>query len=450
MGDKLNRRSKVSNKYIKFWAATLGLLGEIGIYWILWANIYNPLMSRFLWWKGVLLVVCVYTLLLFFFQQMYGGLKIGYLRGSNIVYSQLLAITLTNGISYLQNCLMEAKVLPVSGFALIELLQCGFVLLWTLIFQKVYAALFPPRRLLLVHGSRPAFQLMDKINTRDDKYILAAAIHASQGLDVIIESARNYDAIVLGDIPSGERNRFLKACFQNDIRCYTVPKISDILMRTSEELHIFDSPLYLSRNEGLNPEQELGKRIEDILIAGTGILLFSPLYLMIALLVKLEDGGSILYKQNRLTKDGREFQIYKFRTMRMNAEAESGPVLASEQDIRITRVGRVLRACRMDELPQLFNILHGEMSVVGPRPERPELAHRIQEEMPEFAYRLKVKAGLTGYAQIYGKYNTDAYDKLKLDLSYIREYSVLLDLKLILLTIKILFMKESTEGVSRQ
>ena len=136
--------------------------------------------------------------------------------------------------------------------------------------------------------------------------------------------------------------------------------------------------------------------------------------------------------------------------MRMNAEAESGPVLASEQDIRITRVGRVLRACRMDELPQLFNILHGEMSVVGPRPERPELAHRIQEEMPEFAYRLKVKAGLTGYAQIYGKYNTDAYDKLKLDLSYIREYSVLLDLKLILLTIKILFMKESTEGVSRQ
>lgn len=155
----------------------------------------------------------------------------------------------------------------------------------------------------------------------------------------------------------------------------------------------------------------------------------------------------MFYKQKRLTKDGKIFDIYKFRTMIQNAEKETGARLASEHDPRILPVGRLLRRTRLDELPQIFNILKGEMSIVGPRPERPELAAEIEKEIPEFSYRLKVKAGLTGYAQVYGKYNTTSYDKLKLDLTYIRSYSMLLDLKLILMTPKIMFMKESTEGV---
>ena len=149
-----------------------------------------------------------------------------------------------------------------------------------------------------------------------------------------------------------------------------------------------------------------------------------------------------------MTQGGRNFEIYKFRTMVQNAEKLSGARLASEHDPRILPVGRLLRATRLDELPQIYNILKGEMSVVGPRPERPELAAEIIKEIPEFSYRLKVKAGLTGYAQIYGKYNTTFYDKLKMDLMYIRNYSLLLDLKLILMTPKILLMKESTEGVA--
>ena len=140
--------------------------------------------------------------------------------------------------------------------------------------------------------------------------------------------------------------------------------------------------------------------------------------------------------------------IYKFRTMVVDAEKMSGPVLASERDPRILPIGKILRATRMDELPQILNILKGEMSLVGPRPERPELAAEIEREIPEFRYRLKVKAGLTGFAQVYGKYNTNSYDKLKLDLMYIRKYSLMLDLKLILMTPKIMFLKESTEGVS--
>ncbi len=239
----------------------------------------------------------------------------------------------------------------------------------------------------------------------------------------------------------------MKRCYAENIRSYTVPKISDILLRSSVELNIFDSPLYLSRNiDGLAWDQALVKRLEDLVIAGAMLLVTSPFFLLIAASIKCTDRGPVFYTQNRLTRDGQVFRIYKFRTMVVDAEKKSGPVKAGDRDPRILPVGRFLRATRLDELPQLLNILKGEMSLVGPRPERPELAAIITKNIPEFQYRLKVKAGLTGYAQIYGKYCTTSYDKLKLDLTYIRNYSIWMDLRLILMTPKVLFMKESTEG----
>ena len=229
---------------------------------------------------------------------------------------------------------------------------------------------------------------------------------------------------------------------------YSVPKISDILLKSSDELNLFDTPLFLSRNIGLTIEQQWLKRLEDIVVSALILVLFLPVFLIAAIAIKCTDGGPVLYKQDRLTMGGKIFQIYKFRTMVVNAEELSGPVLASERDPRILPIGRFLRATRLDELPQILNILKGEMSLVGPRPERPELAAEIEKNIPEFLYRLKVKAGLTGYAQVYGKYNTTAYDKLKLDLMYIRKYSLLLDFKLIIMTPKIMLLKESTEGVA--
>lgn len=252
---------------------------------------------------------------------------------------------------------------------------------------------------------------------------------------------------MIGDIPSEQRNHLMKECFARSIRTYSVPKISDILIRSSVELNLFDSPLLLSRNIDLTVEQQWMKRAVDVVVSGIAAIITLPLFAVIVIGIKLTDGGPVFYTQTRMTKDGKHFQIYKFRTMIQNAEKLSGARLASEHDPRILPIGRVLRATRLDELPQIYNILKGEMSVVGPRPERPELAAEIMKEIPEFSYRLKVKAGLTGYAQIYGKYNTTFYDKLKLDLTYIRNYSLLLDLKLILMTPKILLMKESTEGV---
>ena len=224
------------------------------------------------------------------------------------------------------------------------------------------------------------------------------------------------------------------------------PKISDILLRGADNIHLFDTHLYLSRNKGLSGEQIIFKRLLDLALCIPVSIILLPLFLVIAILIKAYDGGPVLYKQPRLTLDGKVFDIYKFRSMRMDSE-KKGAQLAKKDDDRITPVGKVLRAIHFDEFPQLINIIKGDMSLVGPRPERPEIAEQYGEVIPEFDFRLKVKAGLTGYAQVYGKYNTTPYDKLKLDLTYIENYSFWLDIKLLFLTFKILFQRENTEGI---
>lgn len=393
-------------------------------------------------------MIALYAGLLFFFLFTYGGLKIGYLKKENLLCSQILSIGLLNLITYIQISLLDKKFHSPKVLVIMTITQLLLAIGWTFLFQRLYRFLFPPRRMLLVYGDRQAFHLVEKINSREDKYYLQTAIHIRAGMETILEEAKRYDALIIGDIPAKERNAFLKKCFEEDIRTYSVPKLSDILIRTSEELDIFDSPLLLSRNDGISGIQRFIKRAMDLVCSGIGIVVLSPFFLLVALSIYLTDRGPVFYKQTRLTEGGKEFQICKFRTMIQNAEAKTGARLAAENDDRILPVGHFLRRTRLDELPQLFNIFKGEMSIVGPRPERPELAAEIEEEIPEFCYRLKMKAGLTGYAQVYGKYNTTSYDKLKLDLTYIRNYSLLLDLKLILMTPKIMMLKESTEGVA--
>lgn len=392
-------------------------------------------------------MVALYAALLALFYRTYGGFKIAYLKKGNLIWSQILSIIFVNLITYFQIALIDKKLHPVYPMLVMSVGEFGIVALWANVFQLIYRRLFPPKKMLLIYGDRPAFHLREKINSREDKYYLAGAIHIDDGAERIMEQIREYDAVIIGDIPAHERNQLMKLCFERSVRTYTVPKISDILLRTSTELDIFDSPLFLSRNEGLQIEQRIVKRLCDVVLSAMGLLLTSPFFAVIALMIKCTDRGPVFYRQDRLTKDGQVFSICKFRTMIQDAEKHTGARLASDHDDRILPVGRFLRRTRLDELPQLWNILKGDMSLVGPRPERPELAAEIEESIPEFAYRLKVKAGLTGYAQVYGKYNTTAYDKLKLDLTYIRKYSVFLDLKMILMTPKIMFLKESTEGV---
>ena len=209
---------------------------------------------------------------------------------------------------------------------------------------------------------------------------------------------------------------------------------------------MFDTPLLLSRNNGLSFEQRLIKRGMDIFLSLAALILLSPIFVITAIAIKLYDRGPVFYFQERCTIGGIVFRICKFRSMIVNAEKDGQSIPATEQDPRITPVGRIIRATRIDELPQILNILKGDMSIVGPRPERVEHIELYTKQIPEFVYRMKVKGGLTGYAQVYGKYSTTAYDKLKLDLMYIQNYSLLLDIVIIFKTVKILFMKESTEG----
>ena len=435
-------------RLIRFWASVLILTVEIGIYWIAWNRFFSEAAGTPFFRRGDWLMLAVYSILLLFFSKMYGGLKIGYLERGNILYSQILSVILVDIVTYLQIALLAKRFLNPFPFFLMFAAQAMAISIWTFLANFLFQELFPPRQMLLIYGNRPSLSLMDKMNRRKDRYQIKDHIHVNEGLPKLMSLIPSYDAVVICDVSSSIRNQILKYCYSEGIRVYMTPKISDILIRSAEDITLFDTPLIMARNGNLSIEQAFLKRIMDIVISGVACVFTSPFMLITAAAIKLQDGGPAIYKQKRLTINGREFYVYKFRSMRVDAEKDGVARLASAGDSRITPVGSFIRKVRLDELPQLFNILRGDMSIVGPRPERPEIAKQYEAEMPEFRYRLRVKAGLTGYAQIFGKYNTTPYDKLKLDLHYIQNYSLLLDVKLMIQTIKILFMRESTEGIA--
>lgn len=391
-------------------------------------------------------MVGLYVLIIFFFTKVFGGYNIGYMRIADIALSHVLAILLSGIVGYLEICMIGRDYMNPRPLLFMVLAEVVFILPWTYLVRKMYARLYPPRQLLVIYGHHSPEDLIGKINTRKDKYNICASVSYEIGYQKLYPMILQYNAVVLCDLPSQARNQIMKYCYQESVRTYVTPKISDILFRGADDIHLFDTPLLLSRNQGLSIDQRMFKRFMDILLSIFGIILASPFMLLIALAVKLYDGGPVLYRQERLTIDGKTFMICKFRSMSMDSE-KAGARLAAKGDKRVTPVGKVIRNIHFDELPQLFNILKGDMSMVGPRPERKEISDKYLEEIPEFILRLKVKAGLTGYAQVYGKYNTTPYDKLKLDLTYVENYSFWLDLKIMLMTFKILFQKENTEGV---
>lgn len=433
---------------VRMLSALITVLMLTAIYMVFWYKLISPSTGVWYWRKGNWVMGGLYAALILFFMSMYGGFKLGDLEKGNVIYSQILSMFFVNFITYIQMSLLAYHFPKIWIFALLMVCEAVAIAIWIFIYAVIYRHLFPPRKLLLVYENQKALKLLGKFQKRGDRYqIERIACCDETSKEEIVRLAGQYDGVILNDIPTSIRNYVLKECFQKSIRVYMTPKISDILVRSSAEMHTFDTPLLLSRNNGLTPEQQLGKRCLDVAVSFLMLIIASPFMMITALAVKLYDGGSVIYKQKRLTIDGKEFYVYKFRSMRMDAEKDGVARLASEHDDRITPVGKIIRMTRMDELPQLLNVLKGDMSLVGPRPERPEIAAEYETWLPQFKSRLKVKAGLTGYAQIYGKYNTTPYDKLKLDLTYIQNYSFVMDLKLILLTVKILFMKESTEGV---
>lgn len=413
-----------------------------------WYRVYWDTMYFFHFYRrGNWAMVGLYGILVYFFSSMYGALRIGQLRRMEVVLSQFLATFLANFVMYIVICLLAFGLVNPGYLFLMQLIDCVIATVWTIFATLFYNRIFQPWKILLIYGDRPANELVDKLETRRDKYAIYGAIHAQAGLEKIAETVKDYQAVLIGDIAAGTRNEILKYCYGNGIRAYVMPKISDIILMGGDKIHVFDTPFLLSKGYSLSFDQRFWKRIIDLVIALPIFVLASPFMLLTALAIKLCDGGAVFYKQVRCTKDNKEFQILKFRSMVVDAERDGEAVLAKEHDERITPVGKVIRATRLDELPQLFNVLRGEMSLVGPRPERPEIIAEYEEEMPEFAFRTRVKAGVTGFAQIYGKYNTVPYDKLKLDLFYIENYSLWMDLKLIMMTVKTMLKKDATEGI---
>jgi exopolysaccharide biosynthesis polyprenyl glycosylphosphotransferase len=428
------------------------ILIEAIIFFIVWKEFFNPYIRRPYRFKGNYFLAGIYTVLLLIFGNIYGGMKIGYYKVFDIILSQSVSIIITNAVTYIAVIIPIAtwylSPLPIMGMTVINII---IIIVWSIAANRIFVSAFPPQRLFLFYGSEED-KLAAKFITRPDRYKLCGSekVEGRDFAESLAKKCEAYDGVIIGDISAELRNDLLKQCFVRKIRTYTLPKITDVILKSSETLHIFDSPVFLNRNHGLTAEQASVKRCMDIVLSGLALIILSPVFLITALAIKLEDGGPVFFRQDRCTIYGRVFSILKFRSMIVGAEKEGVSIPATEKDPRITKIGAFIRATRIDELPQLINILKGDMSIVGPRPERVEHVEKYSAEIPEFSYRLMVKGGLTGYAQVYGKYNTTAYDKLKLDLMYIQNYSLLLDIELIFKTIKILFTRESTEGFSEE
>lgn len=417
------------------------------VYYLVWKNGYSMFAFEY---KGKYVLMGVYGLLAYLIFQNADCTMFGQLNRVDLIIGQIISLFLVNFITYLQLCLIGNALLSPVPMGQLFGIQAVIAIVLILLYTTLYHRLYAPHNMLLIFGSRNGLGLKFKLDSRKDKYNVAGLISAEEGYDAIITRIPQYDAVILNDVAAPLRNDILKFCYRYRIRTYVAPKLTDIMIRGAKNISLFDTPLLLVKGTGLTPAQRVGKRLMDIVLCSFAMLFAAPIMAAVAAAIKLEDGGPVFFKQKRMTRGGREFDILKFRSMIVDAEKYAGAVLATEDDPRITKVGRFIRATRLDELPQILNILKGDMSIVGPRPERKVIADEYYKEIPEFAYRLKVRGGLTGYAQIYGKYNTSAYDKLRLDLMYIENYSLMLDIKLIILTLRIIFSKESTEGIDKQ
>ena len=430
---KLQMRKRIYNLIMAFLIVVL----ETAVVSYVWVVYYNTELPKAYYFWGHVFISAVYLCILLFASLMYGGLRIGSYRMLELLFSQVIATSLTDILFYAMVCML-AYHFPTPVPLIVGLIvQCILIGAW----------MFPPLDVLLIYDGAHKDLFVEKVKTRRHQFTITETVHVSDDMDEMCKKIDEHEAVMLWDLETSVRNRLHKYCYEKSKETYVSPKIVDIVLRGAVTLHFFDTPLMLTKSSPLEFEHLVVKRIFDILFALILTVILSPFMLITALCIKLYDRGPVLYKQTRCTVGNREFLIYKFRSMVVEAESDGVARLASRNDDRITPVGRVIRKIRFDELPQLFNVLKGDMSFVGPRPERPEIIEQYKQVMPEFAYRTKVKAGLTGYAQVYGKYNTLPYDKLKLDLFYIENFSVWLDLRLIILTLKTLFMPDSTEGV---
>lgn len=413
---------------------------------ICWTLYYEPRTTTVGSKQVSVLVMITFFFICYYFGQRLDCFRVSILQIRDVIFGEVLATMITDIIMYILIWMLSIHLPNLIPGLITWGGQCVIGVIWAYVMHQSYFSTHPPLRTIVIYDERMGMENLIHTYGLEKRFNIKTVYPVESIMDKL-EVMEEFDAAFLCGIHSRERNIILKHCISHKIKLFMIPRIADVMMRGSEQIHMLHLPILKTQRYKPSIEYQIIKRTMDIVVSGIATIVLSPLFLITAIAVK-SDGGPAFYKQKRLTKDGKVFEILKFRSMRVDAEKYSGAVLsAGENDPRITKVGRIIRACRLDELPQLLNILKGDMSLVGPRPERPELQKEIEKEVPEFGLRLQAKAGLTGYAQVYGKYNTTFYDKLLMDLMYISKPSILEDLTIMLATVKILTSKESTEGV---
>ncbi|WP_292215026.1 exopolysaccharide biosynthesis polyprenyl glycosylphosphotransferase [Butyrivibrio sp.] len=440
----------VINKGILFLLKGLWIAICTGIFFTIWLEFYKVQLYEPFYERGNYAVSMIYAVIFWRLSKLYGCFDIDLKKPSEIIYSTVISLTTSSFIIYVVAWLLVRK-LPSVVPLLIHIAVCSLLsVIWARTAVLTCDRLNKPKKVLLIYDNEQAKENgLSIINKLTRKFVLHGVKHVNEDVSktILHITTTMPDALMLCGLHSTPRNAILKFCATNSIPVYIRPNIGDYLLDDAREIQMANLPVKVYEKSDRDYFYLFLKRLFDIVLSMTGLIVASPIMLITAIAIKLYDGGPIFYSQVRLTKDRKEFTIYKFRSMKIDAEADGRARLASVADDRITPVGKLIRATRIDELPQIICILKGDMSIVGPRPERPELCRVYEEEMPEFALRTEVKAGLTGYAQVYGKYNTEPYDKLQMDLMYISNQNLYTDFKIILATIKIMFLPESSEGV---
>lgn len=413
---------------------------------ICWTLYYEPRTTTVGSKQVSVLVMITFFFICYYFGQRLDCFRVSILQIRDVIFGEVLATMITDIIMYILIWMLSIHLPNLIPGLITWGGQCVIGVIWAYVMHQSYFSTHPSLRTIVIYDERMGMENLIHTYGLEKRFNIKTVYPVESIMDKL-EVMEEFDVAFLCGVHSRERNIILKHCISHKIKLFMIPRIADVMMRGSEQIHMLHLPILKTQRYKPSIEYQIIKRTMDIVVSGIATIVLSPLFLITAIAVK-SDGGPAFYKQKRLTKDGKVFEILKFRSMRVDAEKYSGAVLsAGENDPRITKVGRIIRACRLDELPQLLNILKGDMSLVGPRPERPELQKEIEKEVPEFGLRLQAKAGLTGYAQVYGKYNTTFYDKLLMDLMYISKPSILEDLTIMLATVKILTSKESTEGV---
>lgn len=447
MSNKNSKNRRFANTTIIRACKFVHMLMTIGVFAVC-LDFYNTRYNDYgVGDRRFFIFVCLYTALLFFSLRTYKAYGFGMTKSSILIYSQTLSVLVTDVAFYVVFVVANSKVFNPLPLMLFFAAQMCINCIWTLIANRIYFKLNKPKKTMILYNKESELLRLEEIYSRKKNFEITEKVKYEKDGDWA-EHIDKCEVAFLAGLPTDERNFIFEYCIEKNVQCYTAPYTGDIIMMGATHLDMFSVPVFEVSRAVPNVEYLFVKRFVDVVCSLLGIIILSPVMAFTAIAIRLYDKGPALYKQVRLTRNGKEFEIYKFRSMRVNAESDGVARLATDNDDRITPIGKFIRACRLDELPQLFNILKGDMSIVGPRPERPEIAQQYLEEYPEFNLRLQVPAGLTGLAQVYGRYNTEPADKLQMDLMYINEMSLLQDFRLIMATVKILFMKDSTSGTA--